>query len=149
MKDLIKMIGDVNFKLTRANGTIEEFGENNLVVTVGRNHIADQLSDKGEAAMSHMAIGTGTTLQVLANTSLQTEISRKAFTTKAQGTGSDLNKIIYTAEWAPGEGTGAITEAGIFNSATAGTMLSRTTFSVKNKDVGDTLTIQWTLTITG
>ena len=43
--------------------------------------------------------------------------------------------------------TGAITEAGIFNALTAGTMLCRTTFPVVNKAAGDSIVITWVVTI--
>jgi len=46
-----------------------------------------------------------------------------------------------------GVGTGAVTEAGIFNASSAGTMLCRTTFSVINKAAADTLGITWTVTV--
>lgn len=149
MKDSVIGKGRIDCVLTKANGQVEAWGVENLVVTTGKNHIADQLADQGEAAISHMAIGEGTTTQVVADTALESEVSRKALTSKTQGAGTDANKVVYVADWAAGEGTGAITEAGLFNSATAGTMLTRTTFAVKNKDVGDSLSIQWTLTITG
>lgn len=149
MNDKIKAIGSVDFKLTKEDGTIEKWEIQNLVVTVGRNHIADQLAGQLEAAMSHMAIGEGTDPQIVGDTALQSEVSRKVYASKDQGTGADANKVIYAANWAAGEGTGAITEAGMFNSATAGTMLTRTTFQVKNKGAGDSLSIQWTLTIAG
>lgn len=141
--------GKLDVTLKKANGNIEKETIGNLVVTVGRNHIADQLADQSEAAMSHMAIGEGTTTQIVGDTGLESEVSRKVFTSKTQGSGSDANKVIFVADWAAGEGTGAITEAGIFNAVSAGTMLTRTTFAVKNKEVGDSLSIQWTLTISG
>lgn len=143
------VIGRLDITLTKANGLVEKETVENLVVTVGRNHVADQLSAQLEAAMSHMAIGEGTTPQTIADTALESEISRKVFTSKTQGTAADANKVIYVADWAAGEGTGAITEAGNFNSAAAGVMLTRATFLVKNKDVGDSLSIQWTLVVTG
>lgn len=118
----------------------------NLVVTVGKNHIADQMSDQGEAAMSHMAVGTGTTPAAAGDTALQTELDRNALTSITQGTGGDANKVTYVGDWAPGDGTGAITEAGIFNASSGGTMLCRRVFSVKNKDAADSLTITWELT---
>lgn len=149
MNDGIQAIGELEINIGRADGTIEKIVVDNLVVTVGRNHIADQLSGQLEASMTHMAIGTGTTSQVIGDTALETELSRKTFSGKSQGSGADSNKVIYTAEWSPGEGTGAIAEAGIFNSAAAGVMLTRTTFPVKNKGAGDSLSIQWTLTISG
>lgn len=148
-KDCIFAKGRLDITIKRADGSVEKDFVDNLVVTVGRGHIADQLSNQSQASMSHMAIGQGTTTQVVGDTALESELSRKAFTSKTQGTGGDANKVIYVGDWAAGEGTGAITEAGIFNAVSAGTMLTRTTFSVKNKGVGDSLSIQWTLTISG
>jgi len=149
LNDKIIGIGKLKITLTKANGKPEIEIIDNLVVTSGRNHIADQLAGQAEAAQSHMAIGSGTTTAIVDDTALETEVSRKVFTSKTQGTGANSNKVIYVSEWAAGEGTGAITEAGIFNAASAGTMLNRTTFAVKNKGAGDSLSIQWTLTISG
>ncbi len=53
---------------------------------------------------------------------------------------------MYVATFSAGEGTGAVTEAGIFNASTSGTMLCRTVFSVVNKAAGDTLQVTWTVT---
>lgn len=47
----------------------------------------------------------------------------------------------------PGEGTGAVTEAGVFNAATAADMLCRTVFAVVNKAATDTMVITWTITL--
>jgi hypothetical protein len=46
-----------------------------------------------------------------------------------------------------GTATGAITEAGIFNAATGGTMLCRTTFPVINKGSADSLAVTWVVTV--
>lgn len=140
--------GKVHICLKGPDGRIKaEEVTDNLVVTVGRYHIADQMADQGEAAMSHMAIGTGSTAVAAGDTALDTELDRNALTSITQGTGTDANKVTYVGDWAAGDGTGAITEAGIFNSASAGIMLCRTVFSVKNKGAGDTLTLTWVLTI--
>jgi hypothetical protein len=51
--------------------------------------------------------------------------------------------------WAAGDATNAaITEAGVFNAASAGTMYSRATFTAINKGAADTLQITWTYTLT-
>lgn len=143
----IQVTGEVHIVLKDRFGKIKaEEVTRNLVVTVGRQHIADQMADQGQAAMSHMSIGTGTTAADTLNTALETEIDRNALTSKTQGTGSDAHKVTYVADWAAGDGTGAITEAGIFNSASAGDMLCRSVFAVKNKAAGDTLTLTWILT---
>ena len=51
--------------------------------------------------------------------------------------------LLYTAT-AAGTGTGAVTEAGILNASSSGTLLCRTEFSVVNKGSADSMTITWT-----
>ena len=144
----VKVTGRVHFLIKGPDGKIKtDEWHNNLVVTTGKNYIADQLSDRGVAAMSHMAIGTGTTAPAATDTALQTELDRNALSSITQGSGADANKVTYICDWAAGDGTGAITEAGIFNSVSAGTMLCRSVFPVKNKGAADTLTLTWVLTI--
>lgn len=143
----VEVTGEVHIALRGPDGRLKaEEVVRNLVVTTGRQHIADQMADQGAAAMSHMAIGTGTTAADASDTALETELDRNALTSKTQGTGSDAHKVTYVGDWAAGDGTGAITEAAIFNSASAGDMLCRSVFSVKNKGAGDTLTLTWVLT---
>lgn len=144
----VKITGKVHFLIKDEHGNIKvDEWHRNLVVTTGKSHIADQLADQGEAAMTHMAIGTGTTAAVAADAALETELDRNVLTSTTQGSGSDTNKVTYVCNWAAGDGTGAITEAGIFNSASAGVMLCRSVFAVKNKGAADTLTLTWVLTI--
>lgn len=123
----------------------EERRIHNLVVTAGKNHIADQLSSApGGAAMSHMAIGTGASAPAAGDTALGTEIDRNALTSRTDAT----NVVTYVGDWAAGDGTNAaIAEAGIFNAGAAGTMLARATFTAINKGASDTLKITWTVTI--
>jgi len=115
---------------------------NNLVVTAGKNWVADRMNDVN-AVMSHMALGTGTTAAAAGDTTLVTELDRNGLTS----TTVLNNTIAYAATWAAGDGTGAITEAGIFDASSAGDMLARTVFSVVNKGAADSITITWTITI--
>lgn len=145
--DGMRITGEVDIVLRGPDGRVKQRElVKNLVVTTGRAHCADQMADQGDAAMAYMAIGTGTTAPLVSDTALETEIDRNALDSKIQGTGSDANKVTYTCTWGPGDGTGAITEAGVFNSASAGIMLSRVVFDVKNKGAGDNLVLTWTLT---
>jgi hypothetical protein len=57
------------------------------------------------------------------------------------------NAIEYVASFPAGTGTGAVTEAGVFNAASAGTMLCRTVFSVVNKGAADAMSVTWTITV--
>lgn len=148
MNEICGIKGKVTVCLRGPDGRIKERYDN-LIVTTGRHHVADQLVAQVQGAMSHMAIGTITTPQELTDVALGGEIHRKPFTSKTQGSGADANKVVYICEWPAGEGSGAITEAGLFNSSTAGIMLCRTTFPVKNKGTSDSLTLTWTITISG
>lgn len=85
---------------------------NNLVVTSGKNWVAKRMADQ-DNVMSHMAIGTGTTAAAASQTALVTELERNALTV-AGGTVSS-NTVQYAATYGAGDGTGAITEAGIFD----------------------------------
>jgi hypothetical protein len=145
----INPVGRVHFKfINETTGEIRDCGWSpNLVVTTGKNHIADQLAGRQEAQMSHMAIGTGTTAPVATDTALQTELDRNALDSRTQGTGADANKVTYVCTWPAGDGTGAITEAAIFNSASAGQMLCRSVFPVKNKEAGESMVQTWILTV--
>jgi hypothetical protein len=54
---------------------------------------------------------------------------------------------VFVSSFEAGDGTGAVTEAGLFNAATGGDMLCRTVFSVVNKAADDTMAITWTITL--
>lgn len=115
----------------------------NLVVTAGKNFVASRMKDTSKAAMTHMAVGTGTTAAAAGNTTLVSETDRNALTS----TTVTNNEIAYVCTWAAGDATAALTEAGIFNASSGGDMLCRTVFSVVNKGASDSMTITWTVTV--
>lgn len=140
----LKAKDNVHIQLFGPDGKLkDERKVHNLVVTTGLNHIADQLSSSpGGAAMSHMEIGTGTNAAAAGDTALQTALDRNALTSR-----TDSGAVVtYVGTWNAGDGTGAITEEGIFNAASGGTMLARTVFSVINKGAADTLVVTHTVT---
>jgi hypothetical protein len=100
-----------------------------------------------DAVMSHMGLGSDTTAAAAGDTDLGSLLGTRKALDSATRSGSSNESIIYVATFDPGEGTGAVTEAGIFNASTAGTMLCRTVFPVVNKQAADTLQITWTLTL--
>lgn len=115
----------------------------NVVVDDGLDYIASRMKDATATAMSHMAVGSGTTAAAAGDSTLGTELGRVALTSTTVAS----NAITYVGDFAAGTGTGAVTEAGIFNASSAGTMLCRTVFSVVNKAAADTLKVTWTLTV--
>ena len=117
----------------------------NLVVTAGKGFVASRMIGTSAGVMTHMAVGTGPTDPAAGDTALETQVgSRKAFTTSASVSGA---VVTYVCAFSAGEGTGALTEAGIFNASSSGTMLCRTEFSVVNKGASDSMTITWTVTV--
>lgn len=146
INDSIKLTGELKLTLTNENGDVKhETIIPNTVVTAGKGFIASRMKDATATAMSHMELGTGTTSAAVGDTALETKIasSRTALTS----TTVTSNSVAYVVTFGAGVGTGAVTEAGIFNHATAGTMLCRTTFSAINKAAADTLGITWTVTV--
>jgi hypothetical protein len=146
VNDDVKITGDVKIDIIGADGTVTDTREiKNLVVTSGKTFIASRMVGVASTIMGFMELGTGTTAAAVGDTALETAIgsSRVALTS---GTAS-TNVVTYVASFPAGTGTGAVTEAGVFNAASAGTMLCRTVFSVVNKGAADAMSITWTITV--
>lgn len=142
--DNLSVKGKLDIILRNANGEIvEERHIPNLVVTTGNNFIASRMKDATATVMSHMAVGTNATSPSATDTALGTESARVALTSTTVTT----NSVAYVATYPAGTGTAALTEAGLFNASSSGTMLARTTYAVINKGAADTLTITWTITV--
>jgi hypothetical protein len=135
----VEVKDNVRLVLRGPDGVIKHESVHNTVTTAGKNGAADQvLAAPSLNKPTHMAIGTGTP----SGTALGVELDRNALTTKTRST----NVVTMVGDWAAGDGTGAITEAGIFDAASVGNMWTSASFSVINKAAGDTLQITWTLT---
>ena len=143
-KDESRALGKLTIEVKDKDGNLKQKQEvKNLVVDTGLDYIASRMKDASATAMSHMAIGTGSTAAAAGNTALGSEAARQALTS----TTVTSNAVAYVASFAAGTGTGAITEAGILNGASGGTLLCRTVFSVVNKGASDSMTITGTVTI--
>jgi len=105
------------------------------------------LTDIGGTAFDYIAIGTGTTAATVDDQTLETEIKRKA----ATGTRITTTQTNDTSQWVATfssddglSGTSNVTEVGILNAASAGTLLLRQVYSpadVCNWDQGDSLAV--------
>jgi len=145
INDSIKMTGELTITVTNADGDVtQKVTVPNLVVTTGKNAIASRMKNN-DTVMSHMELGTGTTSAAAGNTAMETVISGSRVALSS--TTVTNNAVAYVASFPAGTGTGAVTEAGIFNASSGGTMLCRTVFSVINKGANDILGITWTITV--
>jgi hypothetical protein len=119
----------------------------NIITNVGLACIIRLVfSGLTETKFGYLAIGTGTASESATDTALGNEVKRKAATitqTTTTVTGDTaLNEATFSS--ADGlSGTMNISEAGIFNASTGGSLLARKVFSAIpiNWDAGDTLTI--------
>jgi hypothetical protein len=130
------------------NGNIKDqrSGEN-VITTDGKEALARYLMSAARSVVTnpfvYVAVGTGSTSETAADTALGTESAR------ATGVATYTSGAIYeiTATFPAGTGTGAITEYGLFNSSSAGTMLSRDVEAVINKGASDILTTTLQITL--
>ena len=140
-KDSFKIEGALHIKVIGENGEIkQEVKVKNAVKNAGLYGLLDQvLASPTVGKVTHMAVGTGTP----GATALGTEADRNALSTKTRS-----NAVLtMVGDWAAGDGTGALTEAGLFDADASGNMWCSTTFAAINKGAADALQITWTITI--
>jgi len=118
----------------------DERSGSNVITETGLDFLASFLNSAATGAstftMRYLAIGTDATAEATSNTALGTELSR---TTGTVSYASAQYTVIGT--FPAGDGTGAIAEYGLFSSNSAGTIFSRDTEAVINKQAGDTLQV--------
>ncbi len=129
-------------------GWVDKLVFHNLITNAGFAGVASRINGSGaEAAFTFIAVGTGTTSPVVGNTTLETELatdglSRAAavasrVTTDVTDDTARLNNQFTVS------GTQAVTESGVLNAGSGGTLLARQTFSAVNVVDGDTLDVTW------
>lgn len=120
----------------------------NLITTVGKAAIADLLGDVNTiAAFDYIAVGTGTTAAAVGDTTLETEITDSGMA-RAQGANSlvttdTTNDTLQCTKTFTVTGSKAVTESGVLNAASSGTLLAHQVFAAINVSNGDTLAITW------
>ena len=146
LEDRHSLRGVFHFKLIDEFGNLKQEVEvPNTVTELGDATVADAMSDRGVTLPTHIAVGTGAAGGAAATT-LTNETHREALDSTTQGAAGDDNDVIWVGTFAAGHGTGALTEAGIFNNVAGGTMTVISGFAVINKGAADSLEITWTLT---
>ena len=145
IKENLKMTGELDIVLMDANGNIKDSRKvHNLVVDDGLDFITSRMVGATPGIMSHMGVGSDNTAAAAGDTTITQLGSRAALTSDNKA----ANVVTYIATFGAGVGTGAVVEAGLFNSATVGDMLCRTVFAVVNKAADDIMTINWAITLT-
>jgi hypothetical protein len=120
----------------------------NGITNAGRALISGLINGSGTpAAATYIAVGTGTNAFSASDTTLQTESSTsglsRAAGTVSLVTTSVTNDTAQVLKSFSVSGTVAVTEAGLLNASSTGTLLCRQTFSAVNVVNTDTLQITW------
>jgi hypothetical protein len=108
---------------------VKSYEGSNLITTLGFSAMASRLySNSGYNPFTYIAIGTGDTAPEKTDTALETEIDREVATCTLMTTDTtdDTLQMTYIFDIS---GDHNLTEAGVFNASSAGTMLARHTFS--------------------
>jgi hypothetical protein len=145
MKEQFKLKGVWNFKTVdvKTGKVLQEETKENTIVNTGLERVAKLLNGVSSTYFRAIAVGTGTTGVTTSDTELETEVIREAATLSYEAS----YKAKFTKTFTFG-GDYAITEAGLFDSATVSgsVMLNRLTFTAKN--VSTTVQLIATCTIT-
>lgn len=145
--------GQVELKLYNKHGdVINERLVKNAVTNAGRSSILGRLMSNttpvgpGYNDPIYMGVGTDSTPASTSNTDLQAAIGTRVVVYPTVA----ANVASWSATFNPGNGTGALREAGIWSGPTGSAtafMYARTVFDLITKKADDTLTIKWTITI--
>lgn len=153
MNDKLGIRGIVSYKLTDKDGNLkEERVINNQIQNAGVSSLISLLAvDNPQAATAfdYIAIGSGTG-QGVSNNALATEITTNggirrgggdvSVSSQTTNINNDTTQFLTTFNFT---GSLSITEAGIFDSASAGTMFAYQSFGAINVNDGDNLQITW------
>lgn len=152
-QEFFHLRGWVEVRHYNAKGVlIETRAGPNLVVSAGKAGAASRLNGAGgEAQFDYVAIGTGTNSPAAGDTALQTEIStgggaRKQGTTSRVTTSvtNDTARVSATFNLTA---SFAVTEFGLLNASSNGTLLARQTQTAINVANGDSLVVQWSIQV--
>lgn len=124
----------------------------NLITNAGAAGVASRINGSGaEAAFVYIAVGTGVAAADVTDTTLGTEtaasgLSRVSATASRVTTDVTNDSARLTTTFTV-TGTVAVTESGVFNAASVGTLLARQVFSAVNVVNGDSLAVTWTFDV--
>jgi hypothetical protein len=156
-----KLFGAVDIKITRANPKWWQSKTLNLgcvgkrvVTTAFVNYLRDDLANASGGAdistFKYHECGTGTTAEAIGDTALVTPCTSALNPDSTRASGTQVNSVAKTYSSVGTltfDASAAVTEHGLFNAASSGTLMDRTVFSAVNVASGDSIQFTYTLTI--
>ncbi len=143
------MLGRLDAVLLKADGTVVDYGclGRRVVTTAFVSFVVDQLQTETSVFgdFKYHDSGVGTTAENAANTAIETTDGES----RATGTQTESSAPVYVSVGTISyTTTKAITEHGLFNDATTGTLMDRTVFTAVNVVSGDSIQFTYSLTLT-
>lgn len=133
-------------------GKVRRYQYKNMVVTFGKNAIAQRLAGQSDAGdITYCALGTSAVAPALGDTALTTEIARKAISVRSYSGNVATFQTFFTVS----EANGTLREAGLFGNGVgrtasstpgSGQIYCRTAIN-RTKSSADTLTLSWAVTV--
>jgi hypothetical protein len=145
MQNTLKIKGIYEFEIRDKDGNIrDKWTVENLVVNAGLAQLALLTGDASATPFTFIGVGTSNTAVSAGQTTLVAEtttsgLERKAGTVSRVTTTATNDTYQITATWTA-SGSVTVEEVGVFNDASAGTMLSRALTTTKAVTSGETLT---------
>lgn len=144
------MLGKLSAVLIRADGSTVNYGilGYHVVTTAFVNFIVDQLqTDTTEVGdFKYHDSGVGTTAENATDTAMETtDGESRATGSQTEGATANIYKSVGTITYTT---TKAITEHGLFSSASSTTLMDRTVFSAINVVNTDSIQFSYELTLT-
>ena len=130
---------------------VEQYVSPNTACNTGKAQIAGYISGivaNNTNMFKYLAIGTGTTAAATTDTTLVSEVGTRVTATNSRQTTTytnDTSRLLGTFTF---NASTAITEAGVFDASTTGTVCARQTVGTLSMASGDSLVLQWDLRLT-
>jgi hypothetical protein len=142
------MTAELSVVLQRRDGSVVNYGVVGYrsITTAFVNYMVDQLQTETSTwgDFKYHDSGVGSTAENVANTAMETTDGESRVTGTQTESSANIYVSVGTITYTT---TKAITEHGLFNDATAGTLLDRTVFSAINVVNTDTITFTYSLTV--
>ena len=145
---LVSAYGKLEAVLFRGDGSIVNYGVLGYrsVTTAFVNFVTDQLQTETSVFgdFKFHDGGVGTTAENITDTAIETTDGESRATGTQTESANNAYRSVGTISYTT---TKAVTEHGLFNDASAGTLMDRTVFSAINVVSGDSIQLTYTLTI--
>lgn len=142
--ETLKIKGRIDFEIRDKDGNLKDkWSVSNLITSAGKAQLALLAGDATAVPFTYLAIGTSNTAVAIGQTALQAETAvsglTRASATVSRVTTTVTNDTLQLVKTWTAAGSATIEEIGIFNAASAGTMLGRALTTSKSLVSGETL----------